>query len=99
VELGDSRVPGDSSPAAQDRGAVAGDGNAQCATRTTAIRAHYGFNDPEMAVRHFLRGEDIETPEIGQGMVFRYMEEVFVDDIGAASVTDGFTRGEVHAWF
>lgn len=66
---------------------------------TSAVRAHYGFNDAEMAVRDFLLGEDLPPPVIGKGMVFRYMEEVFVDGVGTATAADGFTRGEVHRWF
>ena len=66
---------------------------------TTAIRAHFGFNDAAMAVRHFLQGEEIEAPVIGNGMVFRYMEEVFVDGINLANAAEGFTQGEVHSWF
>lgn len=66
---------------------------------STAVRAHFGFNDAAMSVQHFLLGEDIHAPQIGAGMVFRYMEEVFVDHVGAANATDAFTKGVTHPWF
>lgn len=66
---------------------------------TTAVRAHFGFNDAAMAVRHFHLGEALAQPTIGRGMVFRYMEEVFVDDVAAADLRAPVLKGEVHAWF
>lgn len=66
---------------------------------TTAVRAHYGFNDPDMAVRHYLLGEELPAPVIGKGLALRYMEEVFIDGVDAATAADGFGKGVVHAWF
>jgi len=66
---------------------------------TTAVRAHFGFNDAEMAIRHFHLGESLAQPKIGRGMAFRYMEEVFVDGVGAADLRAPFPKGEVHSWF
>jgi carbamoyl-phosphate synthase large subunit len=46
---------------------------------TTAIRAHFGFNDPEFAVRSFLLRETIVQPEIKDGVAMRYLEEIYFD--------------------
>lgn len=81
-----------------DRGPVPFEINARF-SGTTAVRAHYGFNDPDMAVRHFLLGEDLDLPVIGKGLALRYMEEVFIDGVDAANAADGFGKGVVHAWF
>lgn len=66
---------------------------------TTAIRAHFGFNEPEMAIRSYFLKEKIESPNIRYGLALRYMEEVFVDGISAESVIDKIPVGEVERWF
>jgi len=66
---------------------------------TTAVQAHFGFNTPEMAVRHYHLGETPAPAEIGKGMVFRYMDEVFVDDVLAADIAAPLPTGETHYWF
>ena len=66
---------------------------------TTAMRAHFGFNEPEAIVRHDLLGEKIPDPEIRKGMAFRYLEEVYVDDLGADQLGPPFPKGTVHNWF
>lgn len=47
---------------------------------TTSARAYYGFNEPEMCIRHFLFNEVIERPSVRKGRFFRVIEDVFVDD-------------------
>jgi carbamoyl-phosphate synthase large subunit len=66
---------------------------------TTAVRAYFGFNEPAMAVRHFVLGEKLETPRIRTGMAFRYDEHVFVEGKEAAALASPFPKGEVPAWF
>lgn len=66
---------------------------------TTAIRAHFGFNEPMMALRHFVGGETPETPVIRKGVALRYTEEVFVDGYGAADLTVPLPAGKVNPWF
>ena len=66
---------------------------------TTAVRAYYGFNEPEMAVRSFYLGEEPEEPRIREGMAFRYPEEVFVEGVGAAQLAGSFAKGKVQTWF
>lgn len=45
---------------------------------TTGIRAHFGFNEPWMAVESFLYRERLPLPTITQGIVYRYVENTFV---------------------
>ncbi|MBU1248641.1 MAG: hypothetical protein KKB70_08085 [Proteobacteria bacterium] len=66
---------------------------------TTAVRAHYGFNEPEMTVRSYLLGQSLPRPVIGQGLAFRYLEEVFVDNATACSAERFFGKGTVRRWY
>ena len=54
---------------------------------TTAVRAHFGFNEPEMALRSFFYKESIPVPEIRAGVAMRYHEEVFIEDVSAVSLS------------
>jgi carbamoyl-phosphate synthase large subunit len=47
---------------------------------TTAVRAHFGFNEPEMTVRNYFLNEEIDEAKIRRGLAFRYLEEVFVEN-------------------
>lgn len=66
---------------------------------TTPIRAYFGFNEPEMALRSFVLGEKIERPTIRKGVVIRYVEEVFVEDVSAEQLNPPFPKGRVLPWF
>lgn len=66
---------------------------------TTPIRAHFGFNEPEMAIRSYLLGETIAAPVIGRGTVIRYVEEMFLDGVSAGDLDEPFPHGIVHPWF
>jgi carbamoyl-phosphate synthase large subunit len=83
---------------ASDRGVVPFELNARF-SGTTPIRAHYGFNEPEMAIRSFLLGESISTPVIRTGVVMRYIEEVFLDGVDISELSEPFPRGIVRDWF
>src|SRR5437660_1463298 len=48
---------------------------------TTSARPHYGFNETEMCIRHFVLNEEIVRPMIRTGRLFRVVEDVFVDEI------------------
>jgi carbamoyl-phosphate synthase large subunit len=41
---------------------------------TTVIRAHFGFNEPEMCLRELVR-----TPVTRQGFALRYWDEVYLE--------------------
>lgn len=66
---------------------------------TTAIRAHFGFNEAEMAIRSFVLGESLPEPVIRDGVALRYEEEVFLEGVCADDLAMPLPRGEVHAWF
>lgn len=66
---------------------------------TTAVRAHFGFNEPEMAIRNYFLKEKVETPVIKQGIAFRYLEEVFVENAREDNAEQFFTKGNVRSWF
>ncbi len=44
---------------------------------TTGIRAHFGFNEPEMVIQQFVLGLTPPPPRIVGGSVLRYMNESF----------------------
>lgn len=66
---------------------------------TTAVRAHFGFNEPAMALRSFHYGEEPEPPVIRRGVAMRYHEEVFIDDIAVADIKPNVSKGYVRPWF
>lgn len=65
---------------------------------TTAVRAHFGFNEPEMALLSVFYKEPVPVPEIRAGVAMRYHEEVFIDNVSAASLTL-LDKGVVKPWF
>lgn len=66
---------------------------------TTAVRASFGFNEPAMSLLSFYYGEEPEAPVIRKGVAMRYHEEVFVEDVAAADLTPGVSKGHVRPWF
>ena len=67
---------------------------------TTAIRANFGFNEPEMAIRHFYLNETLPPNKIRKGMAFRYSEEVFLNGVTADDLKKRpLPAGEVRPWF
>jgi len=66
---------------------------------TTAVRAYFGFNEPEMAIRNFFLGEKIAQPVVRSGIAFRYLEEVFLDGVSAKELREPFPKGRVLPWF
>lgn len=66
---------------------------------TTAVRAHYGFNEPELVLRSYVLGEAVEQPVIGKGVALRYLEEVFVDGVAAGDLAEPLPQGHVRPWF
>lgn len=66
---------------------------------TTAVRAHFGFNEPEMALRTMHYHEEIADPIIRSGLALRYHEEVFIEDVLADDLRPGIHKGKVNIWF
>jgi carbamoyl-phosphate synthase large subunit len=48
---------------------------------TTPIRAHFGFNDVELSLRHFVLNEDITDTAIPvkEGIALRYWNEIYIN--------------------
>ena len=66
---------------------------------TTAVRSHFGFNEPEMAIRNYYLNENIKNPKIRSGVVFKYLEEVFIDDIKYKDLNSFKGNGLINKWF
>ncbi len=82
-----------------NRGPVPFELNIRC-SGTTAIRAYYGYNEPEMWIRNHLLGESVSQPERRTGYALRYWNEVFIPglnagDLKGSSITK---RGEILPW-
>lgn len=45
---------------------------------SAVMRAHFGFNEAEMAIRHFVLEEKLDPPRITEGAALRYWEEIYV---------------------
>ena len=65
---------------------------------TTAVRAHFGFNEPEMALRTFFYEEELEAPLITSGIALRYYEEIFIDGVSANELAEGHSKGQRDPW-
>ena len=61
-----------------ERGPIPFELNCRC-SGTTAIRAHFGYNEPELLIRNYVFGEQLRTPKIKQGKAFRYWNETYMD--------------------
>ncbi len=49
---------------------------------TSGIRAHFGFNDVEHTIRHYVLGEQaVDIPVIKKGTALRYTEEIYIDEL------------------
>lgn len=59
-----------------ERGPVPFEINARFSS-TTSIRAYFGYNEVEMALRCFVLGERISPPRPRQGIALRYWEELY----------------------
>jgi carbamoyl-phosphate synthase large subunit len=67
---------------------------------TTAVRAYFGFNEPEMVLRDYYFKEDIPRVLIRKGLALRYLEEVFLEGVISADLKkEMLLKGEVLQWF
>jgi len=66
---------------------------------TTAVRAHFGFNEPAMALQSCFYKEEIPVPSIRFGVAMRYHEEVFIENMSADNLLPGVQKGVVNPWF
>lgn len=66
---------------------------------TTAVRAHFGFNEPAMALRSFFYKEEVSGPLVRAGIAMRYHEEVIVEGANKDSLELGQHKGVINPWF
>lgn len=66
---------------------------------TTAVRAHFGFNEPQMALLSYFYREKLQEPVIRSGVAMRYHEEVFIDDVTAGGLFPNTQKGKINSWF
>jgi carbamoyl-phosphate synthase large subunit len=66
---------------------------------TTAVRAHFGFNETAMALLSFFYKEAVPEPIIRAGIALRYHEEVFIEGVSKDSLEPGQHKGVVIPWF
>jgi carbamoyl-phosphate synthase large subunit len=66
---------------------------------TTPIRAWFGFNEPEMAIRSYALNERIPTPSPRRGFCMRYVEEIMLDDVPANTIPASLPAGVINRWF
>lgn len=82
-----------------ERGPVPFEINIRC-SGTSAIRAYFGYNEPEMLIRHYLLGESLKTPVLRSGYAFRYWNEIFLDGIEENQLHEmaGNYKGKIILW-
>ena len=82
-----------------ERGPVPFEINIRC-SGTSAIRAHFGFNEAEMLLRHYVLGDVLEPPTVRHGYVLRYWNEVFLEGVGQNRLMQGPAGldGTVRSW-
>lgn len=63
---------------------------------TTAMRAHFGYNEVEMALRDFVLGEPVPAPVVRPGIALRFWDETYLDADGrpATAGASGFASAE-----
>lgn len=81
-----------------EQGAVPFELNARF-SGTTAVRAHFGFNEPAMALLSFFYREEVPPPKIRSGIAMRYHEEIFIEGVSKDSLMPGHQRGMINTWF
>lgn len=57
------------------------------------MRAHFGFNAPELCIRDLVLGERPATPRIREGYALRYWDELYLEPDEYAPVPGGRRRG------
>ena len=56
---------------------------------TTGMRAHFGYNEVEMAIRDLVLDQEVVMPKIGQGMALRFWDEAYLDQNGKPMLAKG----------
>lgn len=66
---------------------------------TTAIRSHFGFNEPEMSLLSYFLNKKITSPIIESGYCFRYVEELFLPPDFLENSNFLNIKAEKNSWF
>ena len=66
---------------------------------TTAVRAHFGFNEPDMVIKNYYLKNKIKNPKIKEGIVLRYLEEIFINNISKSKLNEPLPKGLIRSWF
>ena len=66
---------------------------------TTAVRAYFGFNEPEMAIINFFHKMEVKQPKVRKGVAMRYHEEVFIENTDSNELIVGVEQGSFIPWF
>ena len=62
---------------------------------TTSIRAYFGFNEPLMFLKNYVLKKKIKNPLIKKGISFRYINEIFLDDVNKNQINNKFGKGKI----
>jgi carbamoyl-phosphate synthase large subunit len=58
-----------------------------------SMRAHFGYNEVQMAIRDLVRDEPVPPPKITSGRALRFWEEMYLDDHSEAGARDDLSPG------
>ncbi len=74
--------------------------NPRCSS-ATCVRANFGLNEPELAIRHFVLKEKLSPPEIKPGLCLRFWEEIYLPTCAKFNAEQGHYRdqGQVFSQF
>ena len=82
-----------------ERGPIPFELNIRC-SGTSAIRAYFGYNEPEMLLRNYIMGEPLKAPTPRKGYAFRYWNEIFLEGVNQERLQEGPSdlKGSILAW-
>lgn len=67
---------------------------------TAAVRAYFGFNEPEMVLVNYFLKKELSEIVIRRGLALRYLEEVFIDGVISSDLqVNSLPKGKVLGWF
>ena len=58
-----------------------------------------GFNEPELYIKSFYLNKNIVNKKISEGIVFRYIEEIFLKTNKISNLKKNFSKGLIKKWF
>ncbi|MBV6436679.1 MAG: ATP-grasp domain-containing protein [Chloroflexi bacterium] len=65
---------------------------------TTPMRARFGFNEVEAALRHYVLGEDVTLPRVTEGIAVRYWNELYVSPEAYTALARDGRLSDPHAF-